>query len=568
MKTKLTHLVEATIMPSIVMGGVQKKEYSLINTKQQPMDAAVAQFKSGQQLANSIMGGINRTAAEMASADLANRVRTGGINIPKPSGEFSPIATQPQPMDAAVAQFKSNQAATNLANRALNLGIQKPEFSPIQTNKPQPIKPLKPGEKPGEAGLMSGEDSKLETYLHSRMSQGQYDKWKNEGLSHQQMLERIQKLRSNAKNISLQKPEGVSQEDWNKLDSQRQAEYYKLNPVKSAQKSSTPQGSNLRGDLTAAGEEARRQERVRTGGEDHVIQPGEVVKSSAVGIGAARNNTLTSGANWGQSVQTKYTGYYQWPHPKAGMPISAKDKEGLKDRGIAESIRFNTNSLKVLLNDAWDPKNPYGSMFPQVPQKPAPVTPAGPYVPTPGGVKPKNPKVVTPKVAKPKTGVVTSKSGAGGAAGGNAPAVSGDSSELMKTGKQISDWTWGKVKEYGKAGATVLSLPPEELAATISGRLAGKGFTKTGLQNRLSWYDTLLGAANPLQWTASAAQAGINMRNQARRQMGLSPFGDVVGAAAQGAANIAQRTASATTREGSNLMAAALYDPRSLAYTK
>lgn len=169
-----------------------------------------------------------------------------------------------------------------------------------------------PGSRPEEIGMKG---TALSQHLQKRISKRQYNAWKKEGLTDEQILERIQKLREAGRKFRESLP----------------------NP--SQQKSQKSQQAQ-RGDITPAGEEARRQERVRTGETSgRVVQPEDVVSpwkddlpKPGQAVGAA--GTVRDTSDWGSSIRRKYTGYYQYPHPKAGMRITDEDKKSLASRGV------------------------------------------------------------------------------------------------------------------------------------------------------------------------------------------------------------------------------------------
>jgi hypothetical protein len=195
-------------------------------------------------------------------------------------------------------------------------------------------------------------------------------------------------------------------------------------------------------------------------------------------------------------------------------------------------MRFKPNSLKSLLNDAWDPKNPFGPLFPQ-PPKPTPVTPSGPYVPTPGGVKPKNPKVVTPKrpgisgkvknlVNQPTPQLL----------GGVGAAITKDAAEALKN------------------AAAFLSMPPSVAAAAVSGRLSGLGYDKTTQADYTKYYKEKLGTLGGI---AGAVAGKIPV---------IGGVSKVLGKAA--GLPIVSDYIDAASTEAANLMTGALYDPRAI----
>lgn len=221
-------------------------------------------------------------------------------------------------------------------------------------------------------------------------------------------------------------------------------------------------------------------------------------------------------------------------------------------QGVQEqAIQFKPNSLKSLLNDAWDPKNPFGPMFPSTP-KPKPVTPSGPYVPTPGGVKPKNPKVVTPPKPKQPTSLYK---------GLNTAILGGQTQKEVAQKTDSLTGSVGKafdmIKDMAKGVGAVAATPPRELMAAATGRLGGLGYTNKGIQDRMDYYRSAIGMANPLSWLAGAM--GKATKKSAEREDGVIKTG-VLG----GITDLASQWATATTDEPAKLMTAALYDPRAL----
>jgi hypothetical protein len=196
------------------------------------------------------------------------------------------------------------------------------------------------------------------------------------------------------------------------------------------------------------------------------------------------------------------------------------------------TIRFKPNSLKSLLNDAWDPKNPFGPVFPQLP-KPTPITPSGPYVPTPGGVKPKNPKVVTPK--RP------------GISGKVKNLVNQPTPQLLSgVGETISKEAAAALKN----AAAFLSMPPSVAAAAVSGRLSGLGYDKTTQADYTKYYKEKLSTLGGIAGAVANKIPVIGgVTKVLGKAAGLPIVGDYVDAA---------------STEAANLMTGALYDPRAI----
>jgi len=516
MKTKFTDLTEAFVQiqnPMLTFGGVQK-QYSPINTPQQRGQKIASGIMGGirdtyrqmqgQNIASGIMSGIQDTYRQMQGQKIASGIMSGiqdtakemGIGAAQP--EFTPVGQAGPKVTPGFTPTPFGQIPGKLAPVPGKLPEQ-PMDRAVQDFKNTPPA----GSKPGETNLLQ-KPSELQKHLLSRMSKAQYDAYRGKGMTDEDIMKQTWKLREQGK--AWTKPAGVSQEDWDKLDDKRQGEYW-ANERKVQDRINAQNKPAGLGDISAGGEEARRQQRVRTGETSgRVVQPGEVVSSGAVGMGAARSaGEGMLGANWGQSVQTKYTGYYQYPHPKAGMPITAADKKSLQDRGVAvtEGFRFGKNVLKSLLNDAFDPKNPLG--LPNVlvpgsvgkPQPPA-VTPSGPYVPTPGGVKPKNPKVKYPPItSKAPTGRTTKQSQlspeakqAQDQALGLIDKVSGTISGFLKDPLGSIRTVAGLALDPGLG---LVSTPPGELASATTGRLADQGFSASGSKRRRDYYEKTLG---------------------------------------------------------------------------
>lgn len=215
-------------------------------------------------------------------------------------------------------------------------------------------------------------------------------------------------------------------------------------------------------------------------------------------------------------------------------------------------MKLPINSLQTLVKEAYDPKNPFGPLFPELP-KPTPVKPSGPYVPTPGGVKPKNPKVVTPKTTgkKPNSGVLPSLTGAGGAVvgGGQLPSLGGSVSGM-----------YGIIKDVAKDVGAFAATPPREQMAATTGRLGGLGFSNQGIEDRMKYYKSVIGGINPLGWLATAAGGAAGQAAKGGSVVGSGLLG--------GLASFTKQWADATTEEPAKLMTAALYDPRSLGRMK
>jgi len=213
-------------------------------------------------------------------------------------------------------------------------------------------------------------------------------------------------------------------------------------------------------------------------------------------------------------------------------------------------MKLPPNSLTTLVKEVYDPKNPFGPLFPQVPQ-PKPITPVGPYVPTPGGVKPKNPKVVTPKSPKQPASLWK----------GLNPAILGGKSQKEVT-KKTEDLMgsvnklYGMVSDVAKGAGAFAATPPRERMAALTGRLGGLGYTNKGIQDRMDYYRAAIGMVNPLGWMASAlgGMAGQAAKSGSAVKTGLLG----------GAASLVDQWATATTDEPAKILTAALYDPRAL----
>jgi hypothetical protein len=210
-------------------------------------------------------------------------------------------------------------------------------------------------------------------------------------------------------------------------------------------------------------------------------------------------------------------------------------------------MKLPANSLKILVKEVYDPKNPFGPLFPQ-PPKPTPITPKGPYVPTPGGVKPKNPKVVTPKLAKAPESLWK----------GFAPAVLGgkNQKEVAKKTENLMGSVGDLYKmtsDIAKGAGAFAATPPRERMASLTGRLGGLGYTNKGIEDRMRYYRAAIGGINPLSWMAGAL-GGVAGK----------ATGAVSGSLLGGVADLAQQWATATTDEPAKILTAALYDPRAL----
>jgi hypothetical protein len=213
-------------------------------------------------------------------------------------------------------------------------------------------------------------------------------------------------------------------------------------------------------------------------------------------------------------------------------------------------MKLPINSLQTLVKEAFDPKNPFGPLVPQLP-KPTPVKPSGPYVPTPGGVKPKNPKVVTP----PKS------SGYKSPWTGFGPAVlRGAQPQQVKNTTDSVNKLFTMISDVAKGAGAFAATPPREQMAATTGRLAGLGFSNQGIEDRMKYYKSVIGGINPLAWMATAAGGAANT---------AAKGGSVVGGGLLGGlASFTKQWADATTEEPAKLMTAALYDPRSLGRMK
>lgn len=196
-------------------------------------------------------------------------------------------------------------------------------------------------------------------------------------------------------------------------------------------------------------------------------------------------------------------------------------------------MQFKSGHLKTLLNDAFDPKNP----FPKLPWNnkptPKPVTPAGPYSPTPGGVKPVKPTIVTPKSGKISGGAM-------GGAGG------------------------GKQKEEGPNWGYLAVIPPSKVLAAASGRIGALGWEGRSEQQYRQHYRNLLGAAGGVA-AGIAALPGI--RNVLGGGAGLAArmapkIPKSVSAVAGGAVPLLKSYTKALADEGEELFLKAFLDPR------
>ena len=129
---------------------------------------------------------------------------------------------------------------------------------------------------------------------------------------------------------------------------------------------------------------------------------------------------------------------------------------------------------------------------------------------------------------------------------------------------------------------TLVAIPPEELLATATGRMAGLGYSKQGAKNRFDYYRTKIDQA-PGALTGIIGDAGSLLKNLAPglsntlgksagkaldaitnsklAKMGSAVAGSNTGKAIFGAAKTYGR---ATADEAARLMTGALYDPRSV----
>ena len=196
-------------------------------------------------------------------------------------------------------------------------------------------------------------------------------------------------------------------------------------------------------------------------------------------------------------------------------------------------MQFKKGDLKALLNDAFDPSNP----FPKLPwdrkPSPKPITPSGPYSPTPGGVKPTKPTIVTPKSGKIPGGAM-------GGAGG----------EKQKDEKP----NWGYLAV----------IPPSKVLAAASGRIGALGWDAKSEQQYRQHYRNLLGAAGGVA-AGIAALPGI--RNVLGGGAGLAAsmapkIPKSVSAVAGGAAPLLKSYTKALADEGEELFLKAFLDPR------
>jgi hypothetical protein len=196
-------------------------------------------------------------------------------------------------------------------------------------------------------------------------------------------------------------------------------------------------------------------------------------------------------------------------------------------------MQFKKGDLKALLNDAFDPKNP----FPKLPwdskPSPKPITPTGPYSPTPGVVKPKKPTIVIPKSGKIPGG-----------------AMGGAGEEKGKNEKP----NWGYLAV----------IPPAKLFAAASGRIGDLGWDAKSEKQYRQHYRNLLGAAGGVA-AGIAALPGI--RNVLGGAAGLAAsmtpkIPKSVSAVAAGAAPLLSSYPQALADEGEELFLKAFLDPR------
>jgi len=511
MKSKFTDIIEALVQDTpLVFGGIQttKNPYDILSAKsknnsgqrlannimagikgQQVASDIMAGIKGqqvasdimaginqtaaemkGQQVASNIMAGINQTAAEMASANLVDRVR-GSIQLPKPRGEYSPVAGE-QPMDAAVSKFRTQ-----------------PSPQGTQTNVP-----------------VAGSNQKPTEYEYPETFVGA----PKPPTSAPKPPTSAPKGRA-----SLQKPDNVSQKDWDSLDLRRQAEWYE-NERKVQQRLRATQQPVI-DLLSPEAEEARRQQRVRTG--DHggrVVQAGEVVSpwqgdtfrpGDIVGPGGTIMRGGLVGADWSRSTPMNTSGYYTYPHPKAGLPISAKDRASIKERtGVDLPVRTQPLPRGSNLATGETPEQVAAKEAERKARRAA-------------EEKAKQTQVAESFKFRFNHGHLKSllEQGGGGFGGGRGSRqdVKTDAEKEMedyinnakqKLGSMYSviepyikgtyEKAKGAIRDYVKPLAVeggILLTPPREIGPTITGRLQELGFTKEGAKGRKDYYTKTLG---------------------------------------------------------------------------
>jgi len=206
---------------------------------------------------------------------------------------------------------------------------------------------------------------------------------------------------------------------------------------------------------------------------------------------------------------------------KHGESLNASNKGAWT---IGESMRFRPNALKNLLNDAFDPNNPFPMPWspggPMNPKKPSSTpVPKGPYSPTPGGVAPsKTPKVIFPKPSK-----------SGGGMGG-----AGEEKDKEET----PNYAWAAL------------IPPQRIMSGLSGRIGGHGFDAQAEEDYGRHYRNLLAAG---KGTLSAIPVVGKLLGRGAGLASMLPTG---------VSNLVQSYIDAAEDEGEMLFKKALLDPR------